>query len=82
MFFCRNHDSQTPRTEIADKTSEVFSKMLFSLFKAIPRSENGIKASKVYQIKKDAMHKTRAWRLEYLEPDRITPTRFSQPLQS
>jgi len=60
MFFCRNHDSQTPRTEIADKTSEVFSKMLFSLFKAIPRSENGIKASKVYQIKKDAMWKSAA----------------------
>jgi hypothetical protein len=75
MFFCRNHDSQTPRSEIVDKTSEVFSKMLFSLFKAIPRSGNGIKASEVYQIKKRRHAKTRAWRLEYLEPDRITPTR-------
>ena len=24
MFFCRNHDSQTPRSEIADKASEVY----------------------------------------------------------
>ena len=76
MFYCINHDFKTPWPEIAEKPPEVFAKYAVSPVLCHTSVEKWHKTARGVANKKDAMRKTRAWRLEYLEPERITPTRW------
>ena len=75
VFFCINHDFKTPWPENTEKPPEVFAK--YAVFPVLCHTsvEKWHKTARGVANKKDAMRKTRAWRLEYLEPERITPTR-------